>query len=223
MTKRKNVINETDDSESASDYSPTKIKCKRDQKNKKKLRKNEEFKREEQEINTASRKEARENEETRKKEQERDKACRKGVRENEEARKKEQEINTANRALFRSKENIIMRNYFLIFKECCTHVCSSCGNLWFRSSVRYYERNQLLQISDDFLRKYCKKLTENKICLCNTCRTHVLKNKVPPLNLSNGLEFLNLPECLIGLTELEERFISPRIPFMIIKELAHQG
>ena len=39
MTKRKNVINETDDSESASDYSPTKIKCKRDQKNKKKYEK----------------------------------------------------------------------------------------------------------------------------------------------------------------------------------------
>jgi len=37
------------------------------------------------------------------------------------------------------------------------------------------------------------------------------------MNYSHGLRFEPLPECLKGLTETEERLLSPRIPFMIIR------
>ena len=37
------------------------------------------------------------------------------------------------------------------------------------------------------------------------------------MNYSHGLRFEPLPECLKGLTETEERLLSLRIPFMIIR------
>ena len=37
------------------------------------------------------------------------------------------------------------------------------------------------------------------------------------MNYSHGLRFEPLPECLKGLTETEERLLSSRIPFMIIR------
>jgi len=37
------------------------------------------------------------------------------------------------------------------------------------------------------------------------------------MNYSHGLRFEPLPECLKGLTETEERLLSPRIPFKIIR------
>ncbi|CAF3666138.1 unnamed protein product [Rotaria sp. Silwood1] len=43
--------------------------------------------------------------------------------------------------------------------------------------------------------------------------------KIPNLCLSNGLAFYEVPDCLKILTELEERLISPRIPFMVIRTL----
>ncbi|CAF4968245.1 unnamed protein product [Rotaria sp. Silwood1] len=46
-------------------------------------------------------------------------------------------------------------------------------------------------------------------------------NKVPNLCLSNGLAFYEIPDCLKTLTELEERLISPRIPFMVIRSLGY--
>ncbi|CAF1096377.1 unnamed protein product [Rotaria magnacalcarata] len=44
-------------------------------------------------------------------------------------------------------------------------------------------------------------------------------NKIPTPCLSNGLAFYEIPDCLKILTELEERLISPRIPFMVIRSL----
>jgi hypothetical protein len=54
---------------------------------------------------------------------------------------------------------------------------------------------------------------------CNTCSRNIKAGKKPKFSITNGLDFPNLPECLKGLTPLEERLISPRLPFMVIKSL----
>ena len=59
------------------------------------------------------------------------------------------------------------------------------------------------------------------IKLCVTCRRDIMSNKIPNLCLSNGLAFYEIPDCLKILTELEERLISPRIPFMVIRSLGY--
>ncbi|XP_044317580.1 uncharacterized protein LOC123038082 [Drosophila rhopaloa] len=57
---------------------------------------------------------------------------------------------------------------------------------------------------------------------CSTCRQAVSKGRLPSLCLSNGLDFPEIPECLKNLTCLEERLISPRIPFMRIISLGYE-
>jgi hypothetical protein len=55
--------------------------------------------------------------------------------------------------------------------------------------------------------------------LCSTCRKQCIAGKVPKLSLANGLNYPKIPDCLLGLTCLEERLVSPRIPFMQIGSL----
>ncbi|KAK7481043.1 hypothetical protein BaRGS_00027679 [Batillaria attramentaria] len=55
--------------------------------------------------------------------------------------------------------------------------------------------------------------------ICDTCLRSVKKSVLPYLALANGLEFTVIPLPLVGLTTLEERCISPRIPFMQLREL----
>ncbi|KAK3926169.1 Integrin alpha-PS5 [Frankliniella fusca] len=58
--------------------------------------------------------------------------------------------------------------------------------------------------------------------VCSTCANHLKKGKVPHFAVVNGLLFEPLPEELTGLTTLEERLVSARIPFMQIRELGYQ-
>lgn len=46
-----------------------------------------------------------------------------------------------------------------------------------------------------------------------------MKGKVPKLCFSNGFNFPSIPEVLKGLTQLEERLVAGRIPFMMIQKL----
>jgi hypothetical protein len=67
---------------------------------------------------------------------------------------------------------------------------------------------------------------EGRHFLCGTCYNAVRtkKNwKIPKLCLSNGFAFPDLPPCLTNLTALEERLVSPRIPFMQIRSLGYCG
>ncbi|KAK3916895.1 putative HTH-type transcriptional regulator YuaB, partial [Frankliniella fusca] len=58
--------------------------------------------------------------------------------------------------------------------------------------------------------------------VCSTCVNHLKKGKVPHFAAKNGLVFDPLPQELTGLTTLEERLVSARIPFMQIRELGYQ-
>ena len=57
--------------------------------------------------------------------------------------------------------------------------------------------------------------------LCSTCNRYLMskKPKIPKLCYKNGLEFPEIPPELKDLTTLEERLVSGRLPFMIIKKL----
>lgn len=62
--------------------------------------------------------------------------------------------------------------------------------------------------------------------LCGTCKKDICDtkdSKIPRLCLGNGFRLPVLPTCLMDLMPLEERLVSPRIPFMQIRSLGFSG
>ena len=58
--------------------------------------------------------------------------------------------------------------------------------------------------------------------ICLTCDSNLKKGKLPSCSKANKMAFPDKPDIL-NLTSLEERLISPRIPFMQIRELPRGG
>ncbi|KAK3921584.1 putative carboxypeptidase, partial [Frankliniella fusca] len=109
-------------------------------------------------------------------------------------------------------------------REMPTVICTSCAQLFFKKSTVHeltLKINKSLRISDVCI--YRSHLQENESGnVCSTCANHLKKGKVPHFAVVNGLLFEPLPEELTGLTTLEERLVSARIPFMQIRELGYQ-
>ena len=57
-----------------------------------------------------------------------------------------------------------------------------------------------------------KKSVNNKEWLCRTCKSYLVKNKVPPTAILNGMQFPIKPE-FFDLNELECRLLAPRLAF----------
>ncbi|XP_044174352.1 uncharacterized protein LOC122957982 [Acropora millepora] len=58
--------------------------------------------------------------------------------------------------------------------------------------------------------------------VCSSCHSNLNDGKLPVCSKANKMGFPMKPECL-NLTPLEERLVSPRIPFMQIRELPRGG
>ena len=59
--------------------------------------------------------------------------------------------------------------------------------------------------------------------VCHTCFASLNKGKIPLMSTYNGFAYPNLPTDLPNLNLIEQRLISPRIPFMQIRRLRHQN
>ncbi|KAK3920767.1 Protein split ends [Frankliniella fusca] len=109
-------------------------------------------------------------------------------------------------------------------KEMPTVICTCCAQLFFKKSTvseLSLKIDQTLSITD--VCTYRHHLEENESGnVCSTCANHLKKGKVPHFAAKNGLVFDPLPQELTGLTTLEERLVSARIPFMQIRELGYQ-
>lgn len=102
------------------------------------------------------------------------------------------------------------------------YVCTSCSQVFFRHSVVKFK-----------MATYCSNLTatcvvgtksvDNGNYICRQCHECLKKNKIPPCSIGNKLRFPDVPVELQNLTQLERLLVSPRIPFMQIKELPRGG
>ena len=109
----------------------------------------------------------------------------------------------------------------IFFKEISVgplYVCSVCEQTWFKHSV--IRVTDSLRASDESENKCLTgyKSVDNVEWICRTCYVYLKDRKIPKLSLRNKMGFLQQPEEL-KLHPLEERLISPRIPFMRICEL----
>ena len=95
------------------------------------------------------------------------------------------------------------------------YVCSCCHQTWFRHSV--LKTDKLRMLSHDIIATCLTnfKSVDGTEWICLTCNTYLRKYEMPPCATANQMYFPNKPPDL-DLTPLEERLVSPRIPFMQI-------
>ncbi len=127
-------------------------------------------------------------------------------------------------SIFYLKKNFLglelIEKYFQNVKQGPNYICYSCGGLWFKHSVRRITVNLIQKPIFQKLSLLNLPHENDKVkFLCNTCYNSIRINKIPTLCLINGLTLPEIPEVLKNLTKMEERLISPRIPFLQIKEL----
>ena len=110
--------------------------------------------------------------------------------------------------------------YERILKNGHDRVCVCCGQLFAEIGIVVNLQQCILAIEKEPQLIVVKQVDGvNELQLCITCSSSVAKGKVPKLCLANGLDFPPIPYELKGLSQLEHRLVSARIPFMQLREL----
>ena len=104
------------------------------------------------------------------------------------------------------------------------YICTCCDQIWYRSSVTKCDANKYTKCTKNLLDACItgKTSVDKTEWVCSTCHSNLSDGKLPVCSKANKMGFPVKPECL-NLTSLEERLISPRIPFMQIHELPRGG
>ena len=104
------------------------------------------------------------------------------------------------------------------------YICTCCDQLWYRSSVTKCDANKCTKCTKNLLDACITSKTsvDKTEWVCSTCHSNLSDGKLPVCSKANKMGFPVKPECL-NVTPLEERLISPRIPFMQICELPRGG
>ncbi|XP_069969212.1 uncharacterized protein [Bactrocera oleae] len=117
--------------------------------------------------------------------------------------------------------------YFQNINKGPTEICICCGGLWFSHQVRKLNFETIAQGEPNaasalfLMQKFPSE--DGNYNFCATCKNAIVKKNVRKICLANGLDFPEIPDCLKGLTLIEERLIMPRLPFMTIRPLGYQG
>ena len=104
------------------------------------------------------------------------------------------------------------------------YVCTCCDQLWYKSSVVKCDAKKYKARPQDVVKSCLTgfKSVNATEWICMTCDSNLKKGKLPSCSKANKMGFPDKPDIL-NLTSLEERLISPRIPFMQIHELPRGG
>ena len=116
-------------------------------------------------------------------------------------------------------------------------VCCCCDQLMVENGVQIFDDKTQKQIKDvqkeRFEKIFEKKLVseeykitikENEIStssyyLCHTCKKHLVKGKLPPMSVANGLSLVKIDDNDLNLTELENNLIAKKILFQKVFKL----
>ena len=141
-------------------------------------------------------------------------------RNNPEYQKRMKARKIANKNNNRSSYSNKVVEYERILKNGHDRVCVCCGQLFAEIGIVFNPLQGILAIEKDpqlIVVRQIGWIPELQLCI--TCSQAVGKGKVPKLCLANGLDFPPIPEELKGLSQLEHRLVSARIPFMQLREL----
>lgn len=109
----------------------------------------------------------------------------------------------------------IVNSFHNSIKRGPEYICTCCDQLWYRSSFVKCDANKYKACSQDVIASCVTgvKSVDNTEWIWSTCDSNLKKSKLPSCSKANKMSFPKKPE-LLNLTPLEERLISPRIPFM---------
>lgn len=100
-------------------------------------------------------------------------------------------------------------------------VCVCCANLFFLKSVQTWNISKVtLKLKETKLaiNEYINQIVNNSSeYVCKTCIKYIKTGEIPKTVSNEDLGFTSLPKVITNLTALEERMVSPYIPFMQIK------
>lgn len=141
----------------------------------------------------------------------------------------EQTVNTKARRERRAAK--AEENFLRSIEESTDQRCNSCNRLCRPSSIklRLDLKNLPSGKSYDFFIENCDRTVVSepgkvldKVQFCFTCTNKMKKGKLPKLNFKS-YKLPPIAEELKGLSSIEERMVSPRIPFMQIQKLSWDG
>ena len=114
--------------------------------------------------------------------------------------------------------------FFNAISKSASYVCTCCQQLWFEHSVRPISSLEKMSLDKTFLEKCTTNVVsvDDDEWICNTCVNNLKKLRIPKMSVKNGMHLPERPKEL-ELTNLEERLISLRIPFMQIRSLSSGG
>lgn len=131
--------------------------------------------------------------------------------------------------LKKSKKGKAMLQYIESRKQTPNQICICCNGLFFERSVLNFELSHFLN------RFNANHLIENKLSVenftkkivangdskkvCRTCKDNIFNGIIPQLAPCNGFGLDTGPDSVLKLSPLEERFLSPYIPFLQFVEL----
>ena len=108
--------------------------------------------------------------------------------------KKYREINETNeyqreyRQGHKTSMEFAINRFHEIVNQGPLYVYTSCDQLWYKHSVRC--TNKLRQSKPDIVKYLLNKTSVgNKEWICQTCSRYLMKNKVPPCSIANGMAF----------------------------------
>lgn len=114
----------------------------------------------------------------------------------------------------KSWDNIFLE-YTNIIQDGMIHRCLCCDRLWFLTGIKIInEVHESVQ--------HCFSEISSEYMVCHTCYKYLKKKKVPELSRINGFCYPQKPD-LPDLNKVEERLISPRLPFYHIRRLGRDG
>lgn len=121
--------------------------------------------------------------------------------------------------------NAMQQLFSDLLKRGDQYACTACHQTFYQHSVylatkSYYQQKH---VKEDILDKCFTGVTSvmDSEWICKTCHKYVLMSKIPPMSVSNGFLFPDIPDIIQKHkpTQTEERCCSLRIPFMQIKQL----
>lgn len=120
-------------------------------------------------------------------------------------------------------ENALILSYLKNRKIEPDIVCVYCDNSFFPKSVQKFQRSTIKWKLRDEIRnadKFIKNLKNNSSeSIGKTCTKYVTSGKLQKMTTNSDLKFPALPEIIRNLTAVEERTVSPYVPFMQMKSL----
>lgn len=115
----------------------------------------------------------------------------------------------------KSDANVLKMSFHQKVSKGPMFVCSCCTQTWFRDGVLKAEQLRKPNLGSTCLTGF--KTVNDTEWICHTCHINLKAGKIPSFAVVNGMGFPEKPPDL-NITELEERLISPRIPFMQLVE-----